>query len=463
MSQGNNNPRPQGRPLPQGIPVNPAAPPPPNQPPPNYPPANYPPQYYPPAPPPGFAPPPVGLPPHPGFPQQPPYHGQQYYPTPPPPPPVPPPPPAWAPHSGYAQPGFPAQGFSSQPGYATSSTGPRARKKSGAGNVLIALLLVGGLAVVVCCGGLFLAAGSSSSAVSADAKTPFKLAAVPVPPLPKHQSRNRTRIASVDLYRIPLGSSSSGHYSPAGHGGSLFYYVPPGNHAPGSLPCVMITGAGTNLLQGSKFDRITGAGDAAEHLPYVQAGIAVLVYEMDGGQDVTTDDQLVAAYKDFKAACAGMVNARNAFQYILKNCEEVDKSKIFTAGHSSAGTSALLFAAHEKRIAGCIAYAPCADVENFHPPAAVRQLKSGLPGLASFLKQSSPTTHAARIRCPVMLFTAEDDSVVPASKTRQFSGLLQRTNPQVTLKAVPRGEHYDAMIQQGIPAGIEWIKQRAGG
>ena len=35
-------------------------------------------------------------------------------------------------------------------------------------------------------------------------------------------------------------------------------------------------------------------------------------------------------------------------------------------------------------------------------------------------------------------------------------------NSDVTLHTVPGGDHYQSMIDQGIPAGIEWLKQKTG-
>ncbi|MEZ6067387.1 MAG: prolyl oligopeptidase family serine peptidase [Planctomycetaceae bacterium] len=137
---------------------------------------------------------------------------------------------------------------------------------------------------------------------------------------------------------------------------------------------------------------------------------------------------------------------------------EVDPSRIYVAGHSSAGTVALLTAEHEPRIAGCIAYAPCSDVEDFLSEALSDPfLPRFLPGLREFAKRSSPRTHVAKLKCPTFLFQAADDSVVDANTTRQFRSLLQAQGTSVTYKEVPSGDHYDPMIESGIPAAIAWI------
>ena len=341
----------------------------------------------------------------------------------------------------------------------------RGKKSGGVGSVITTILITGGVLLLACCGGMFALVDSPSgggAVSSAGSREQFNLEAVAVPNLPKYQAGMRRQFGGAELYTIPLSANHSGHYSPPGHGGSLFFYLPPGKHPPGSLPCVLITAAGTNLLQGTKIDSISGSGEADEHLPYVQAGMAVMVYEMDGGQEVDTDAEFKAAFKDYKAAGAGMVNARNAFEYVLQNCPEVNKQQIFSAGHSSAGTAALLFAAHEPRLAGCLAYAPCTNIENFHPPGAYLKLVRAIPSIGGFMKQASPLTHTQRIRCPVFLFVSKDDTVIKLSDTNDFVNKLRGSNQNVKMQTVDFGGHYDSMISRGIPAGIQWINGQTG-
>lgn len=337
--------------------------------------------------------------------------------------------------------------------------------KSNAGKTLLIIFgtLGGGFAllVLVCCGSIMWLGRAPKA--SAAAKQPFNLAAVPMPAFPERGQP--TDFAGVDLYKVKINGQTGGHYTPPGHGGSIFVYLPKGNHSAKSLPCVLITGAGTDLMEGIEFEDILIEEEAEEHLPYVKAGMAVVVYELDGsglGADEDDEDSDVQMYEDFKGACAGLVNARNAFEFTLQKCPEVNPSQIFTAGHSSAGTTALLFAAHEPRLAGAIAYAPCTDVENFQDKTLIRIESFRKKKLYDFLCQSSPKTHEQRINCPVFLFHAEDDGIVEIKETRDFAALLQAHNQNVTVETVPTGDHFEAMIEQGIPKGIEWLKQRTG-
>src|SRR5207249_623438 len=133
-------------------------------------------------------------------------------------------------------------------------------------------------------------------------------------------------------------------------------------------------------------------------------------------------------------------------------------NRVYVAGHSSAATLALLVAEHERRIKACAAFAPVTDVEA-RVKTVVPKLEKSLPGYWEFLRNSSPKTHADKLKCPVFLFHANDDGNVSVRETMQFAALVKKTNPNVTLVIVPRGGHHDSMIREGIPKAIEWLQK----
>src|SRR3954454_12371671 len=102
------------------------------------------------------------------------------------------------------------------------------------------------LLVLVCAGAAVRLSPSPNSSPSAS--QPFTFDDVPVPSFPE-------RVAQTEIARgvwkraISLGNSD-GYYSTPGHGGKLVLYVPLGKLRPKSIPCVLITGAGSNLLSG---------------------------------------------------------------------------------------------------------------------------------------------------------------------------------------------------------------------
>jgi dienelactone hydrolase len=142
---------------------------------------------------------------------------------------------------------------------------------------------------------------------------------------------------------------------------------------------------------------------------------------------------------------------------------QVDPGRIFAAGHSSAGTLALLFAEHEPRLKGCIAYAPAVDVAKRLGPM-VRLLSMGdqFPGIVDFAMRSSPRTHLSRIRCPLFVFWAADDGVVDIADLQQFAADLSKIRQDVVSRTAPGGGHYDPMIGTGIPSAIEWMRKLPG-
>jgi len=170
-----------------------------------------------------------------------------------------------------------------------------------------------------------------------------------------------------------------------------------------------------------------------------------------------SDAAFLNAARQFRDARAGLVNATAALNLVLAKAPTIDRDRIYVAGHSFAATLALLVAEHEPRIKACAAYAPVTDVEA-RLAEVIPQLDSALPGFREFLHFSSPKTHADKLKCPVFLFHAEDDRNVPIGQSTDFAALLEKTNPNVTLVTTRNGGHYDSMIREGVPKGIDWLR-----
>jgi dienelactone hydrolase len=293
------------------------------------------------------------------------------------------------------------------------------------------------------------------------AQAPANLPAPTVPGFPE-PGPSRQIEPGILLHEIRLGPPLAGPGTPPGHCGKLWLYLPSGAHQPRSLPCVMITGAGSNLITGMDL----GDGDRPEHLPYVRAGFAVMAYELDGAlqnRQNANEAEIVRCMKSFLAARAGLVNAKNALEYLIEKVPQIDPDRVFSAGHSSAGTLSLLFAENEPRLKGCIAFAPAVDMVtrfNSQGSGIVGQLTSA--GYGDFFTRYNPRLHEQDFACPVLLFHAQDDSNVPVSESTGLAQRLRQAGKDVTLELVPTGDHYDSMINQGIPKAIEWLKTRAG-
>lgn len=245
------------------------------------------------------------------------------------------------------------------------------------------------------------------------------------------------------------------------HGGRegdrLILYRPP--VTPGqTVPCIVIAPAGTRLFHGI----LLSQGDSEEHLRYLAAGFAVVACEIDGplSEEQSGDSKaMVAAAKKFQAAKAGVRNMREALD-VAVTLPWVDKKRIFLAGHSSAATLALETAAFEQnRIAGCIAYAPEVNVTKYLDGLLDLLEASGATGLGITLDTLSPHNNTGRLTKPLFLFCAKDDSVVEEASVAAFAAAVNNLNSNVTYQTVPTGDHFDAMIKDGIPAATAWAKQ----
>lgn len=295
----------------------------------------------------------------------------------------------------------------------------------------------------------------------------FPVETVPIPAFPGLGTPRASTISGVVFHEIAVGGSARNRKQDddpqPGFQMDMILYLPSGTHERGSLPCVMIAAAGTTLLEGN------GCYDESyqsETIPYVQEGFAVLGYSLDGlpASDKPSNLEIKAAYNQFRAAHAGLVNSRNALEFLLQKVPVINRERIFTAGHSSAGTLSLLFAEHESRLAGCIAYAPCVDVEKRLADYISNPLVEVLlPEVDQFVRQQSPLRHVKTLKCPVFLFHAEGDTNAPPAESRDFTARLTALGVPCHLESVPDGDHYNSMLEEGIPRGIVWLRNTAPG
>jgi dipeptidyl aminopeptidase/acylaminoacyl peptidase len=283
-----------------------------------------------------------------------------------------------------------------------------------------------------------LASGCRPSAPAPAASKP----APPPPPLPKPGRIGR----DVRTYNVLI---------PHREGSTrAWIYLPVKRPKGKKLPLVLIAPAGTRGFDGMAL----GDGDVPEHVPYAKAGFAVAAYELWGPiSESASDAEAASGMRAYMTSDGGLVNARAALDYALTRLP-IDGKRIYAAGHSSAATVALSVAAREPRIKACVAYAPATDL-----PArfsdGLSDLESLAPGFRSFVQRISPAQNASKLRCPVFLFHALDDSVVAPAESTRFAAQLRAHNRRVELVTVPTGEHYDSMVRQGIPRAIRWLKR----
>ena len=220
------------------------------------------------------------------------------------------------------------------------------------------------------------------------------------------------------------------------------------------FPCVFIGPSGTTVTSGAALSD----HQSDTHTPYARAGMIVVAYELDG----LADDQAQAA-RGFERARMGLRNSHAAISYALKHIQGVDSTRLFAVGHSSGGTIALQTAEYDPRIRACVAFAPAC---NFSFPEAgggvfenAAQQEAAVPGFSAFLKTMMPQTNVARIKCPLFLFSADDDNIVSGAEVQGFARAAQQAGVNLTFMRVPHGGHTQGMHDVGIPAAIQWLQK----
>ena len=233
---------------------------------------------------------------------------------------------------------------------------------------------------------------------------------------------------------------------------NLIVYLP--TKSTGKVPCVFVAPAGTPLFHGMAL----GDGDVVEQLPYARAGFAVIAYSIGGPLDDSPAFNSRAAklaFDTFRRSQGGYADAEAAIEYALARRPEIDPARLCVAGHSSAGTLALMVAAKDERIRACCAYAPCTDIDARLAPHA-NMIEQAMPGATTLTHDISPMNLPAP-RGRIFLFHADDDDNVPTSDATEYASRVG-VNAEVVI--VPTGGHYRSMIDRGIPAGIRFLQSQ---
>ena len=231
--------------------------------------------------------------------------------------------------------------------------------------------------------------------------------------------------------------------------GLLWIYVPEGPPPPGGRPAVLIPPAGTDVLVGKGLETL----DTFEHLPYARAGFVVVAFELDG-YDRGSE---AGDYAGFVRVKAGLLNGVAALDFLKRRVPGVDHDRIFAVGHSSAGDAALLFAAHHPELAGVVVYNSSGDGCWYHDPGYLAHRHRWEAGFADFCQQTRARNHVHRLAMPALVFGSREDPLVSAAAVQHLADAIPT---DVELHVADRGDHYDSMRKEGIPAGVAWLTRR---
>ena len=238
------------------------------------------------------------------------------------------------------------------------------------------------------------------------------------------------------------------------HGSRVWMYLPSPPPKDQRLACVLVPPAGSRLFHGMAL----GDEDRAEQIPYVKAGFAVVSFDISGPSAASKDTkELRAAIRAFRDAEWGIRDAFEALAVAQARYPQIDRNRVYVAGHSSAGTLALQIASSTNRVSACIAFAPICDIGKRLGPDFLATLEQWVPGVALGLRKASPTNRAANLNCPVFLFHSSDDDNVSPDDVISFKNTLLRRRAPVEYVQVNSGGHYHSMLEQGIPRAIKWL------
>ncbi|WP_158265457.1 alpha/beta hydrolase family protein [Blastopirellula marina] len=279
-------------------------------------------------------------------------------------------------------------------------------------------------------------------------------------------------LGAPDRLSVLVKQTPDGNYSPVGNGvrraivktrmpngGTMTLWVYQPDSIPGGkLPCVFIAPANTRMVHGSDLKK----GSENEHIPWAQAGFAVVAYELSGdpGSDDASNGQLQLAAEEFRAAKSGLLNAQIAMAYAKEKLSFVDSRRFYTVGYDSAGTMALYVAEMDPQVKASVALMPAVDVRAWLGVQGMTKIQRNniVPDAGAYVSKISPATHIARLSQPTFLLYMGNDDKSNWGPAEQFAKQMQDLGKDITVVKIPTGKRYETMIEEAIPLAIQWLK-----
>lgn len=237
--------------------------------------------------------------------------------------------------------------------------------------------------------------------------------------------------------------------------GKVWVYLPENSNQQ-TLPVILIPPAGSRLFHGMTLSE----GDSPEHKPYVNAGFAVISFDLSGPWPaIETDQAIFSAITGFVSRRAGVDDAKEALDLAKKKFRILNLDEVYVAGHSSAGTVSLMIAQQLPNIKAAIAYAPIIDTQHYLAEIS-NMVRNEIPAFKTVLIDTSPHNNIAKYTMPIFLFVAKDDTHMSDQMESYtlFKTSLHKAGTKITFNQVESGGHYQSMINEGIPSAIQWLK-----
>jgi dienelactone hydrolase len=223
-----------------------------------------------------------------------------------------------------------------------------------------------------------------------------------------------------------------------------------------ALPVVLSAPPRVDATTGVSFDTLF----LDDYTPWVRAGYAVVVFEIDGPLDLEKPsiDSLLNSNRLFLAADGGLVNYRAARGYIAAALPEIDLSRILVVGDAASGSLALRCAT-EPGVRGVVAFSPRVAIRQSLSSDVIDAISFDVPGFESFVHRIDPASFAPQIRVPAFLLAARDDALLDAATVEAFAQRLKDNHTPTQLIVLDRGGQTSALTLDGIKLAIEWASK----
>lgn len=218
---------------------------------------------------------------------------------------------------------------------------------------------------------------------------------------------------------------------------SVDIVIPPGNHAARSLPCVIQPSDNADLLT-REWDGILTQTSQPVTPASFRHGFVEISYDApnfvrSSATEATVETMRNNAIRRFHLVEGGILTSRFALSAAF-TIPEVNPDQIYASGRGVNGLHALLLAAHDPRIRGCIVEDPIVQIDAHFTPEQLAQARKFVD-LSHFAVRHSPATHVAHYRCAILFSGSPQTFAAPATeaflqKLQQRGVSVERTTPE---------------------------------
>jgi dipeptidyl aminopeptidase/acylaminoacyl peptidase len=213
------------------------------------------------------------------------------------------------------------------------------------------------------------------------------------------------------------------HYESAGRQLMAWIAIPSGR---GPHPALLYAHGGYALA----------SEDFEDVRPFVQAGYVVMTPTWRGENGNPGDFEM--SYGEVEDALA-------ALDYLAKQ-PEVDRNRLFAAGHSAGGTIAILLAESTPDLRGAAACGAFPDVRS-----ALQQYNQPIQKEAPYdwhdaqeAELRSPARYLADLQCPLSLFNSDRENLYIA-QAKSMAEQARNLHRSVTVEVIANTDHYTAL------------------